>query len=153
MKIIKRLLLSFGFISLMLQSCTYVAYSHKDVMSRYKNKGEVIEKFGIPPIKRTQDGYEEWIYDFGNASIGNSFTTYRAGVYGGVNAIGGGSVQTYSKYVKFTFKNGGEQVYSWESQGVNYEETMRDKKATTWAWILGIGGFVGLIAGLSAADN
>jgi hypothetical protein len=41
---------------------------------------------------------------------------------------------------------------SWESQGINFEETAPDKTATTWAWILGIAGLGGFIAALSAAE-
>lgn len=136
--------------SFIFQSCTSVAYTHQQVLERYNTKDSILYKFGIPTTKKSLNGYEEWIYDYGNSTYSNTLTTYKAAPFGGVNAYGGTSVQTYSKFLKFTFRDGSDNATSWESQGINLEQVVKDKQATTWAWILGIAGIGGLIALLAA---
>jgi hypothetical protein len=96
-KILALLIISSSFI---LQSCTYVAYTHQQVLERYNSKNSILYKFGIPTTKKSLDGYEEWIYDFGSSTYSNSLTTYKAAPYGGINAYGGTQVQTDSKVFK-----------------------------------------------------
>jgi len=99
-------------------------------MATYDSKSTILQKFGVPTTKRELGGYEEWIYDFGNVTYSNQRTSYQPSYFGRTNARTRGTQETYNKFVKFTFADSSDQVLKWESQGVNYEVKVRDKKKT-----------------------
>jgi hypothetical protein len=123
--------------------------THKQVMDGFKTKDIIIAKFGLPTSKKTEGEYEEWLFDYGTKTIteGQANTNARATTNGGLSsvaaAVGGRTAavgasaaafgsntnansasrsrsvtQDFKTYVKFTFK--GDQVITWESNGVDY---------------------------------
>jgi len=128
-------------------SCTKVIYTHNQVMGRYQNKSQVVAGFGLPTEKRSGEGIEEWLYNYGTVStrtgFGNSNTN--ASVYGNDNSAYGNANTTslnvtqftpYARFVKFTFDAQGN-VLKWQSQGVDNSER---KKNTTGTILLIVGG-------------
>lgn len=141
----RTLLLSVAFCIILLSSCTTMVRvattTHKQVMDSYKTKEQVIGKFGIPTSKRVDGDYEELYYLFGvktvtdrNASLkalfGSSKTNYLTSTDKSGNANANAAAQTVSQevktYVKFTLK--GNNVVTWESNGVDYGIYIMKKK-------------------------
>jgi outer membrane protein assembly factor BamE (lipoprotein component of BamABCDE complex) len=141
----RKLLLSVAFCIILLSSCTTMVRvattTHKQVMDSYKTKEQVIGKFGIPTSKRVDGDYEELYYLFGvktvtdrNASLkalfGSSKTNYLTSTDKSGNANANAAAQTVSQevktYVKFTLK--GNNVVTWESNGVDYGIYIMKKK-------------------------
>lgn len=115
-----------------LSSCISVSKVHQDIMGKFQTKQQVINRFGLPTEKRTGEGIEEWVYNYGTISratnFGNSNTN--ASAYGGYNSAYGNAnanmmnvaqFTQVNKYVKFTFDLIGN-VLKWESQGVILRE-------------------------------
>ena len=144
MKNNKKIVIQILIFSLFVSSCTQVLYTHKDYMERYSTKSSVISGFGLPTEKRIEGDIEEWYYNFGTNTIVN---TYNAPLYNN-SRIGIGNAQTYSKYVKFTFRN--DYVANWYSQGVDYTER-EIKKTKTIIYIISCLGF-GVLLGIATSQ-
>lgn len=160
--------LSHGIVALMLlmcSSCTQTIYTSQQNMSRFNNKQDIVNEFGLPTQKRTGEGIEEWIYDYGTVStrtgFGNSNTN--ASVYGNGNTAYGSATtnsafvtrfDTYSKYVKFTFNESTGKLTNWQSQGVNLS-VKKKSPGKTVLLVLGVIGFLVLcgVAGAASASS
>ncbi len=119
-----------------------VLTTHTQVMDTYKNKKDVVLRFGQPTEKSQHEGTEEWIYNFGkiNDKTTSEATVTTANVssadgsaYKSGNNISGNRATSgkYRKYVKFTFDSSGE-VKKWDSKRVDYTKIGPNKKATAW---------------------
>jgi len=141
----------------LLSGCSKVLYSHSEVMDRYTNKQDVVNQFGLPTQKRSGEGIEEWLYDYGMISTQRGFgnVNTNASVYGNtanVNSTGGYVTQfnQYQRYIKFTFDNRGI-VTRWSAQGVDM--TIREK--STGKTVLAIGGVIVflVLCGVAGANS
>ncbi|HEY4325476.1 MAG TPA: hypothetical protein VGN20_15880 [Mucilaginibacter sp.] len=142
----------------LLTGCTKVVYTHSQVMERYKSKQDVVAEFGLPAEKRSGEGIEEWIYNYGAVSTtttyGNQNTnnSVNGTASGGVNGNSNTNtavvtqVNQYDRYVKFTFDTNGN-VLKWGSQGINNEVRKKDTVGTVFS----VAGIVALIAAFFTA--
>lgn len=130
-----------------LTSCTKTIYTAQQNMERFRTKQEIVNSFGLPTEKRSGEGIEEWLYNYGTvytkSGFGNSYTN--ASVYGGNNSTFGNSntISTsvsqftqYNKYLKLTFDDRGN-VLKWES---NVDLSVKEK-STGKSILLIVGGF------------
>ena len=138
----KKLLLIFT-ATLMLTSCTVILpiatmknsaknkVTHKDIMSQYNTKNDVVNNFGIPTTKDNIDGKEIWHYDLGNESVSTTnISARKANLSNNVYASGATRTSSYNKYVEFHFN--GDYITNWRSNGVNYGNyNERYRKALT----------------------
>lgn len=98
-------------------SCTVVVMSHRDVMSSYRTKEDLYNRFGMPHAKNYEGNLEEWVYYFGTTT-----TTIATGLYGS-NTVVGRSYQS-RREAKFIIDQDGK-VLRWFSQGINLEVRQR----------------------------
>jgi len=104
-----------------LTSCTVLLPSrvpmvtHDSVMQSYKNKSQVISKFGVPSVKTNFEGLEIWIYDLG--TVQSSEVVVRN--YPESDKLTESYVtETYEKFVEFHFR--GDEVINYRTEGVDY---------------------------------
>jgi len=151
----KRLLLGLTFLStLSFFSCTTVLYTQDQVLSQLHTKSDVVNRFGLSTEKRTGEGIEEWIYNYGTVSrisnYGNSNSD--ASIYGGYNSVNGNlntntmnvaQFSQFTKYLKFTFDQNGN-VLRCQGHGVDLS-VKKQSSNNTLIYILGVvGGGVAL---------
>ncbi len=145
---------------LFLFSCTSVVYTHKQVMDEFKNKEQIIARFGLPASKMTEGEYEQWYYDYGTESRSSTSSTFtkpevnntvninvntnsNSGInwnntaavpkFNMGNSFGSTVTNTNNKFIKIIFK--GDNVISWDSQSLNFAIRGRDR--TKSALLLG----------------
>jgi len=122
-----------GLLSLFfLNSCTKTIYSHQDVIEKQRTKDDVIRQFGVPTEKYEENGFTQYVYNYGSTSIGSSYgrsntnasvTAGNNSLYGSANttAFAFGRVSTYSNYAKFVFDSN-DRLIRWETKGVDFAE-------------------------------
>lgn len=142
---------------LLLSSCSKTIYTHSTVMDQYTNKQLVVEKFGLPTEKRSGEGIEEWLYDYGTISTQRGYgnVNTNASVYGNtanVNSTGGYVTQfnQYPRYIKFTFNSRG-LVTKWNTQGVDLSVKKSQTGLTILFIVLCLG--AGVALGMAAGSN
>jgi len=114
-------------------SCTKVLYTHEQVMNRYQTKQEVIDKFGIPTEKKTdEDNTEEWLYKF---EMKGAFTDHSPAEQLNSKTVAVTEFSRYKRYIIFTIDKQDHVIMS-KFDGVNLEERVKNP-----------GGTIALVAG------
>ena len=133
-------------------------------MGRYQTKSQVVSNFGLPTEKRSGEGIEEWLYNYGTVSTASNYgnSNTRANVYGTYNGVGGNATTNslnvtqftqYTRFVKFTFDPQGN-VLKWQSQGVDNTERQKNTTGTIFLIIGGVALLVlAAVAGASAGSS
>lgn len=98
-------------------------------MDRYKTKRAIVDNFGLPTEKRTGEGIEEWIYNYGTAGVATEQRDPNATVNGSLNKVSVTQYSQYDRYLKFTFDSNGNFT-RWESQGVDLSVKEKAKGRT-----------------------
>jgi len=146
---IKKIFL-FGLISVVINSCTIIApivvhnktkgssYTHKEYMSKYKTKSQVVRSFGVPTNKATEEGIEFYTYNKGQSTTSTDYGSARINSTG--NRVTGSTVtrtNTYSKYVEFQFNSAGS-VIGWRTSGLDYGTKAGNQYGVVAAGVIGL---------------
>ena len=105
-------------------SCTKVMYTHEQVLSRYTNKQEVTEKFGIPTEKKINDTAEAWLYRYDRH---DSFSNHSIDKFPNTQTVTVTDFGRYKRYLVFMFDQKGNVVRD-DFQGVDL--AVRGKNTT-----------------------
>lgn len=100
-------------------------------MNQFQTKQDVVNRFGLPAQKRSGEGIEEWLYDygtvytrvgFGNSNTNTSISGYGNSIYANTNSNSQivSQFSQYNRYIKFTFNNEGN-ITRWDTN-VNMTE-------------------------------
>jgi hypothetical protein len=147
-------------IMLSLFSCTKTIYTAQQNMQRYRTKQDIVNNFGLPAEKRSGEGIEEWLYNYGAVNVATGYRNTNATVNGDYNSAYGNSntlsvtqFSQYNRYIKFTLNDRGN-VIKWESQGVDLAVKQKAPGKTIAALSILLALTVGLaIAGSSGGGN
>lgn len=139
---------------LFLTSCTKTIYSHEDVITRQQTKEDVIKQFGLPSEKFEDNGYTQYVYDYGSTTVSSSYGRRNTNVtvnsssnslYGSANsnAYVVGRMSTYTNYAKFVFDSN-DRLIRWETKGVDFAEKKPAPFKTALYFLVCLGAGVGI---------
>ena len=148
-------------IPFLLASCTKTLYTHRDYLSQFRTKTEVINSFGLPVSKLQEGEYTQFVYDYGRTAVGIGTSNVRnqtditfnrnsINSTSNTNGLYFGQVHEYSKYLSFTFDKY-DNVINYASRGVDFGKKKNNTFGTIGIVILSLGAAVGL--GLALASG